>query len=264
MKLLIPVLIAFILLTACQSVPAGGSPTALAPTPTSTASSTPTLTLAPTLTFHYSTELTPGVTYGPPALSESVYLEGSGGSGRDGLMTQTGMTEADLNVYENAAYDGAAKSGYAKDQIDIVYLYDKTHLSWNMVLCLKTGEYLWSQRITDGAYSTFPLQIPYDAAKGKIQWDTKYQLAVVAGSTGAESFYTTGGAVVLKGGPKVTIEGKTYFSQWFNTGTGEWEDIAEVQAALKASLPDFYPGLAPTLEQFPSMKSEADVQKLID
>jgi hypothetical protein len=262
MKKLMPLLIVFMLLTACQQVPAGGSPTALVPTPTYTASSTPTLTLSPTLTVHYSTELAPGVTYGPPALSESIYLEGAGGSGRDGLMTQAGMTEADLNVYENAAYDGAAKSGYAKDQIDIVYLYDKTHLSWNMVLRLKTGEYLWSQRITDGAYSTFPLQIQYDAAKGKIQWDTKYQLAVVAGSTGAEPFYTTGGYVELKGGSRVAVGADTYYSQWFNTGTGEWEDIAEVKAALQASLPDFYPGLAQTLDEF-SPVNKADISAII-
>jgi len=84
MKKLMPLLIAFIRLAACQPVPAGASPAAPAPTHTHTAPSTPTLILAPTLTFHYSTDVAPGVTYSPPSLSESVYLEGAGGSGQAG------------------------------------------------------------------------------------------------------------------------------------------------------------------------------------
>ena len=151
-------IIPFILLAACQPVPAGGLST-VSPEPTVTILPIITLTQSSTqtITYRYSNYLAPGVAYGPPSLSESVYLEAAGGSGRDGLKMQTGMTEEELVVYEQAAYDGAAKSGYSKDKVDILYLYDPTHLSWNMVLRLKTGEYLWSRRITDKAYSTFPL-----------------------------------------------------------------------------------------------------------
>ena len=75
-------------------------------------------------------------------------------------------------------------------------------------------------------------------------------MVVLPDSVGAESFYTKDGAVVLVGGPNETIDGKTYFSRWFNTTTGQWEDIPEVKAAYEASVPDYYHGLAPTEEQF--------------
>ena len=88
-------------------------------------------------------------------------------------------------------------------------------------------------------------------------------MVVVPDSIGAKSFYTKDGAVELIGGQKRTIDGKTYFSQWFNTTTGQWEDIPEVKAAFLASVPEFYPGLALSLDKFTELKSKDDIARII-
>ncbi len=215
----------------------------------------PTPTPAP-----YTTEAAPGVQYGPPSLSDAAFHEGSGGSARGVVLEQTRMDEADLVAYENAAYEGAARSGFSRDQLELVYLYDETHGQWNMVLKLTDGRYLWSQKISDGAYSTFPLQLTI-LEGGRAVWNMDYALVPVPDSAGAEPFYTSGGYVELKGGTHVAIGADTYYSLWFNTLTGQWEAVAEVQAALQTSPPDIW-GLVPTLAEFPA-GVKADIPKYI-
>ncbi len=240
-----------------SSTPAGELFTPDAPTAVSTATVKPTEPPTPA-PFSGATEAAPtqSAVYGPPNLERSVRLAGSGGSGRNEILTKAGIDEATLVSYENAAYSWAANNGYTKNQVNIEYLFDGQ--SWNMVLReVSSGNYIWSED-GEGALMTYPTIIRVDAQGPHA--DPEMGARVLEGTKDAKAMLVNGFVVVVRG--SVQIAGKTYYTEWFNTVTGEWQPIAEVQAAIVASAPEFTHGLAPDFESAIVVR-ESDIPAII-
>ncbi len=189
----------------------------------------------------FSTEAAPtAAVYGPPSMSGAEYLPGSGGSGRNEIITKAGVPEAKLVVYENAAYALAEASGYARTEVVIEYLFDGN--SWNMVLRrVATGNILWSED-GEGAQTTYPTILKVD--EQGIHPGDGIVLREVENTKDAKAVLVNGFVIALRS--PVTINGKQYYSEWFNTLTRTWEKIAEVIAAVPV-------GKAVTTESFTSI-----------
>lgn len=201
---------------------------------------------APTPAPFSGTEAAPTSTplYGPPNLDAAVRLAGSGGSGRNEIITRAGVPEETLKLYENAAYAWAANNGFAKDAVNIEYLFDGS--SWNMVLREKaSGNYIWSED-GEGALMTYPTIIRVDATGPHA--DPDMGARVLEGTKDARAMLVNGFVVVVRG--SVQIGEKTYYTEWFNTLTGTWEKIPEVQAAIPKP-PDVHYGEPSGANDFP-------------
>jgi len=199
----------------------GGTPTAAPPT-----EAPPTPTEAPTpAPFSGATEAAPTQSpYGAPAMAQAEFLPGSGGSGRNEIITRAGVPEETLVLYENAVKAWAEANGYANPLID--YLFDGK--SWNMVLRdAVTGNILWSED-GNGALMTYPTIIRVD--EQGIHADDAIGLRVLEGTKDSKAILVNGFVIVLRN--PVSINGKQYYSEWFNTTTGEWEKLADVIAAI--------------------------------
>lgn len=240
-----------------SSTPAGELFTPDAPPAVSTATTKPTEPPTPA-PFSGATEAAPtqSAVYGPPNLERSVRLTGSGGSGRNEILTKAGIDEATLVSYENAAYSWAANNGYTKDQVNIEYLFDGQ--SWNMVFReVSSGNYIWSED-GEGALMTYPTIIRVDAQGPHA--DPEMGARVLEGTKDAKAMLVNGFVVVVRG--SVQIAGKTYYTEWFNTVTGEWQPIAEVLAAMPKP-PEVFWGKPASPDQFPLIKYE-DVTDLMN
>lgn len=154
------------LLTSCKqaSVSGGEIPTQAPPVPTQPSDGgIPTdAPKAPTPAEFSSTAEAPASSYRAPVLSEAEYLPGSGGSGRNEIITVAGVPETTLVAYEDAAYALAKASGHPRDSVELSYRFNGSS-AWNMFLRDKaTGNILWTQN-SDGSLSKFPLSIKVDA-----------------------------------------------------------------------------------------------------
>lgn len=192
---------------------------------------TATVIVAPTVTFTASPTPVPfsgamEAAQSPdmPNLEQAGFLPGSGGSGRNEIITRAGVPEETLVLYENAAKAWAAANGYGN--VEISYLFDGN--SWNMALRdAATGNILWSED-GQGALMTYPTIIRVD--EQGIHADPDVNVRVLEETKDSKAILVNGFVILLR--HPVAINGKQYYSEWFNTTTGKWEKIADVIAAI--------------------------------
>lgn len=208
----------------CVVLMACGAPaTSLPATATVVVAPTVTLTASPT-PVPFSGAMKAAQSPDMPNLEQAEFLSGSGGSGRNEIITRAGVPEETLVLYENAAKAWAAANEYGN--VEISYLFDGN--SWNMVLRdAATGNMLWSED-GQGALMTYPTIIRVD--EQGIHADSDVKVRVLEGTKDSQDILVNGFVIVLRN--PVSIGGKQYYSEWFNTTTGKWEQIAEVIARL--------------------------------
>ena len=234
---------------------------------------TPEATVQPTpvpTESGFATEQPPTV-FTQPTLTEAQYKEGSGGSGRTEIIA-AGVDETVLRVYEQQAFawlnTWLNANGLTLNDVTLRYISNGKAVDayrWQVYFRrVSTNNIIW----TAGQDTTYPTGIRIDDTPGPTYGNVTYDGTIGAQElpdTGtADVRFTGGGLPTVLSGQPVTIDGKQYYPLVRNPLTQEFVENVEVKTAFESAVANlYYPGVAPTIEEFDNHQVEQSQIKSI-
>jgi hypothetical protein len=266
---IISVIITFFLLTSCQRAIKSPTkePTAIPPTITLT----PTITTSPTFTPRFLPNnvgfaMEESVAHVEPTLADMEIVPNTGKSVREELL-DAGITEETIALYENAGYAWALASGF--DESSPVTVEEIANglfgndFHWQMVFrSLDRGNILWAQSQDGTKYNLFPTIVKVDATG--VHRDPAWKAVELHDTKDVAVIFINGVYPVAVRIPVTGADRNEYYSEWFDTLTGEWVKDSAVEAIPKALYREDFPNSPDDFTLTTNEGKKAIIQDIID